>query len=182
VSTSPNSVPKYLIDQAYERAKARLIANIENDDDLPNTPPRRPPDTTPQDATHLDPIQLRRVLYDPVRWILILAQGLALDDAADTWAVHRVRRGFSAWLAGEPIALRRDDLLTVCSLVFAALDPDVVDAMLHLASEALIQPGTGAVPPEMATEHSTGASPARRTLRMTSLACGACCPHGKRSD
>lgn len=183
MSTSPNSVPQYLIDQLRERARARLIASIEHNDAAPTSPPRRTPDTEARDSAHLDAIQLRRVLYDPVRWILILAGALALDDAADTWAVQRVRRGFSAWLGGEPMALRRDDLLTVCSLVFAALDPDVVDAMLHLASEALIQPSGGAVPPELATVNTTDASPERRTPRVSPLACTsrACCLHGKRN-
>lgn len=119
--SNATSIPPSMFDHTQQRAAG----------------PASAPGDGASSAEPLNAAQFRDVLRDPVRWILALAHGLAMDDPVESAAVHRARSAIVAQLAGQPGALRRDDLLTVCGLLISALDPAVVEVVLRRVAEAV---------------------------------------------
>jgi len=124
-SQSPIVDQAYL-DQAYERARARLTGEYPPTEPIP-TPiwdRARTAKRTPDQL--LDGTELLRVIREPVEWILALAHQLADSDPVDVAAIVRLRAAFHARLAGRPTGIRKTDLLVVVGLLVSALDPSVV--------------------------------------------------------
>ena len=124
-SQSPIVDQAYL-DQAYERARARLAGEY---------PPIEPISTPTCDAAGtakrtadqlLNGAELLGVIREPVEWILALAHQLADGDPVDVAAIVRLRAAFHARLAGRPTGIRKTDLLVVVGILVSALDPSVV--------------------------------------------------------
>jgi hypothetical protein len=127
-SSFPESPSASQIDQAYERARQRMIASAERAGPEPASAPAEH-DAEPEPRTVEPPLsgpELCRVLREPLAWLLSLAYGLAVHDPLDLAAVHRVRAATLARLAGQPAGFRASDVLTVFALLFGALDPAVV--------------------------------------------------------
>lgn len=122
-SQSPIVDQAYL-DQAYERARARLTG------EYPPTEPTPICDaagTAKRTADQLlNGAELLRVIREPVEWILTLAHQLADGDPVDVAAIVRLRAAFHARLAGGSTGIRKTDLLVVVGLLVSALDPSVV--------------------------------------------------------
>jgi hypothetical protein len=174
-------LPKAFIDQAYERARARLI-NLERAEPDPSAGGHdhagdrpvgdRPVGDRPvgdrlagdcSAEPLLDGAALLRVVREPVEWLLTLAHRLSACDPVDTAAVDRVRAAFQARLAGRPSGVRTTDLLVVFGLLVGALDPGIV---LRAVSET-IGDGLAAVLESEATLafHITGTADASAALR-----------------
>jgi hypothetical protein len=124
-SQSPTLGQAYL-DQAYERARARLTGEYPPTEPIP-APICDAADTAKRTADQLlNGAELLRVIREPVEWILALAHQLANGDPIDVAAIVRLRAAFHARLAGRSTGIRKTDLLVVVGLLVSALDPSVV--------------------------------------------------------
>jgi len=114
------------LDQAYERARARLTG--ERPPIVPIATPICDAEATANRTADqlLDGAELLRVIREPIEWILTLAYQLADGDPVDVAAIVRLRAAFHARLAGRPTGIRKTDLLVVFGLLVSALDPSVV--------------------------------------------------------
>ena len=197
-------VDQAYLDQAYERARARLLGEqlptepslTPTESSSPRTEPSSPPTgevtgdvAGPHERTAeqlLEGADLLRVLREPVEWLLALAHRLAGGDPVDIAAIARLRAAFHARLAGRSIGIRKTDLLVVFGLLFGALDPSVVFRAVSgtigdglaavLGSESpLALHITGTVDPLTALMDLLAAPPPRRTS-------GPCCACPVRSS
>ena len=86
------------------------------------------------DVGRLELAELIGVLREPIEWVFTLAERRARGDAVDIAAIHRVRDAIrnrvNAIAVGAPSVgtprIRPADLLTVASLLVAAVDPTLV--------------------------------------------------------
>jgi hypothetical protein len=86
------------------------------------------------DVGRLELAELLGVLREPIEWVFTLAERHAHDDPVDIAAIHRVRDAVrnrvNAIMVGAPsvgtLRIRPADLLTVTSLLVAAVDPNLV--------------------------------------------------------
>ena len=107
--------------------------------DAPHGGAQGPHDTTDtakatDDVARLEIAELLDVLREPIEWVFTLAERNAHDDPVDIAAIHRVRDAVrnrvNAIMVGAPsvgtLRIRPADLLTVTSLLVAAVDPNLV--------------------------------------------------------
>ena len=74
-------------------------------------------------------------LRDTFDWALDLARKLARGDEEELEAIERTRGYLHDWLAGRPVEIEMNDVLTTLAILFAAIELD-----LGIDSSAVLRP------------------------------------------
>ena len=74
-------------------------------------------------------------LRDTINWALDLARKLANHDEEELEAIERTRGYLHDWLAGRPVEIDMNDVLTTLAILFAAIEID-----LGIDSSAVLRP------------------------------------------
>lgn len=127
------------VEQEFARAIDRFAEHPPSDPvpaspEHPPTDPVAAPPATGNDATADEPTvelpvdgtDLLHVIREPIEWLLALAHRLAGEDAIDIAAIARLRAALLARLAGQPVRIRKTDVLIVFGLLAGALDPSAI--------------------------------------------------------